>query len=205
MLVHIAVASAPAPYADGLTSILRASGATAEVPTDLEAWAVDEQGKVIFLTLASERDWQRLEALRMLDDRLLIVAVMEVADQTACVRALTAGAVSILPRDAPPQAVLQVVASLVRDQSVVPLPVMRALGGPLPETGGDERDGAPNLSAQELDWLRQLAEGVTVRHLANSAGYSERMMFRILRSLYRRMNVSNRTQAMFMARQRGWI
>ena len=127
MLVHVAVADPLASYAHGLTSRLRASGISAETPADLEAWAGDNQAKIIFLTLASERDWQRLEALRLLDDRLLIVAVMDVMDQTACVRALTAGAVSILPRDAAEQAVLEIVDSLAKGQSIVPLPVMRAL------------------------------------------------------------------------------
>jgi DNA-binding NarL/FixJ family response regulator len=159
---------------------------------------------MIFLTLASEPDWQRLEALRSLDDRLLIVAVMDVMDQTACVRALMSGAVSILSRDTAAEAVAQTVDSLARGESVIPLSVMRALAGQLP-SAGNEPDSGDALSSKELDWLRQLAQGATVRQLANSAGYSERMMFRILRSLYSRMNVGTRTEALFLARERGWI
>jgi DNA-binding NarL/FixJ family response regulator len=204
MLVHVAVADPLAPYANGLTTILKARGVSAEAPPDVEAWAGQNQAKIIFLTLASERDWLRLEALRLLDDRLLIVAVMDVMDQTACVRALTAGAVSVLPRDAAEQAVLQIVDSLARGESVVPLPVMRALAGRPPQII-EEPEGERALSSKELDWLRQLAQGVTVRQLANNAGYSERMMFRILRSLYKRMKVGTRTEALFMARERGWI
>jgi DNA-binding NarL/FixJ family response regulator len=204
MLVHVAVADPLAPYAEGLTTMLRARGASAEAPTDLEAWAGQNQVKIIFLTLASEPDWQRLKALRLLDDRLLIVAVMDVMAQTACVRALTSGAVSILPRDTSAQAALQTVDSLARGESVVPLSMVRALAGQLPPAG-DEPESEEALSSKELDWLRQLAQGVTVRQLANSAGYSERMMFRILRSLYQRMNVATRTEALFLARERGWI
>jgi DNA-binding NarL/FixJ family response regulator len=204
MLVHVAVADPLAPYAEGLTTMLRAGGASAEAPTDLEAWAGQNQVKIIFLTLVSEPDWQRLEALHLLDDHLLIVAVMDVMEQTACVRALTSGAVSILPRDMAAQAVLQTVDSLARGESVVPLSVMRALAGQLPPVG-DEPEREEALSSKELDWLRQLAQGVTVRQLANSAGYSERMMFRILRSLYERMKVATRTEALFLARERGWI
>ena len=204
MLVHVAVADPLAPYADSLTSMLRAGGVGAEAPSDLEAWAGQNQMKIIFLTLASEPDWQRLDALRLLDDRLLIVAVMDVMDLTACVRALTAGAVSILPRAAAAEVVLQTVDFLARSESVVPLPVLRALAGQLPRAG-DEPGSEMALSSKELDWLRQLAQGATVRQLANSAGYSERMMFRILRSLYQRLNVATRTEALFLARERGWI
>lgn len=205
MLVHVAVADRLSPYAEGMASMLRAAGVSAHVPQDLEAWAGYEQEKVIFLTLASESDWQRLEGLRMLDQRLLIVAVMEVVDQTACVRALTAGAVSILPRDAPPQAVQQVLDALASDQAVTPLGVVQALAGQVPNCHDGDRESAVTLAPEELDWLRRLAEGVTVRQLADDAGYSERMMFRMLRNVYRRLRVDTRTQALFLARQRGWI
>jgi len=204
MLVHVAVADPLALYADSLTSMLRAGGVCAGAPSDLEAWAGQNQVKIIFLTLASEPDWQRLEALRLLDDRLLIIAVMDVIDLTACVRALTAGAVSILPRAAAAEAVLRTVDFLARGEAVVPLPLLRALAGRRPRAG-DEPGRKMVLSSKEIDWLRQLAEGVTVRQLANSAGYSERMMFRILRGLYQRLNVTTRTEALFLAQKRGWI
>lgn len=204
MLVHVAVADPLLPYADGLTTMLRAHGVSAEAPSDLEGWAGQNQTKIVFLTLASEPDWQRLDALRMLDDRLLIVAVMDVMEETSCVRALTAGAVSILPRDVAEQAVVQTVESLARGESVIPLAVLRALAGQLPRPGDEPRsETAP--SSNELEWLRQLAQGATVRQLAYNTGYSERMMFRILRNLYRRMNVDSRTEALFLARDRGWI
>src|SRR4051794_24105477 len=104
MLVHVAVADPLAPYAEGVTSMLRARGVSADAPKDLEAWLDDNQRKIVFLTLASERDWQQLTRLHAVDDRLLIVAVVDVIDEPACVRALTAGAVSILPRGAPVEA-----------------------------------------------------------------------------------------------------
>jgi DNA-binding NarL/FixJ family response regulator len=204
VLVHVAVADPLAPYVEGVRSMLSAGGVSAEAPADLEAWANEEQRKIVFFTLVSERDWQQLEALRNVDSRLLIVAVLDVADEATCVRALTAGAVSILPRGTAAEAVVHTVDSLSRGQSVLPLPVLRALGRRLrPNT--DEHVNERALSPKELDWLRQLAEGVTVRELAIRAGYSERMMFRILRSLYHRMNVGTRTEALFLARERGWI
>jgi DNA-binding NarL/FixJ family response regulator len=204
VLVHVAIADPLAPYVEGVRSILSAGGVTAEAPGDLEAWANEEQRKMVFFTLASERDWERLEALRSVDNRLLIVAVLDVMDETTSVRALTAGAVSILPRGAPAEAVIQTVEFLSRGQSVVPLPALHALARRL-RPNADARGSELALSTKELDWLRQMAAGVTVRELAIGAGYSERMMFRILRSLYQRMNVRTRTEALFLARERGWI
>jgi DNA-binding CsgD family transcriptional regulator len=45
----------------------------------------------------------------------------------------------------------------------------------------------------------------TVRQLADRAGYSERMMFRLLRDLYDRLRVKGRTEALMLARERGWL
>lgn len=203
MLLHVAVADPRAHYADEVTAILRSRGVSAEAPADLSAWADDRQVKVVLLTLATERDWERLAALRRSDERLLVVAVMEVADRSACAQALAAGAVSILPRGASPQAVLDIVGALSRGESVLPTPLVRALAQRQPTPDAVEAPHRP--SAKELSWLRQLADGVTVRQLANSAGYSERMMFRILRTLYQRLHARTRTEALFLARERGWI
>ena len=52
---------------------------------------------------------------------------------------------------------------------------------------------------------RELAGGVTVAQLAAQVGYSERMMFRLLRELYDRLHVRGRTDALMLARERGWL
>jgi hypothetical protein len=53
--------------------------------------------------------------------------------------------------------------------------------------------------------LRDLAQGRTVAQVADRSGYSERMMFRLLRDLYTELGVTNRTEAMLLARERGWM
>jgi hypothetical protein len=50
-----------------------------------------------------------------------------------------------------------------------------------------------------------LASGRTVSQLAEQSGYSERAMFRLLRKVYVRMQVRNRTEALLRARQQGWL
>ncbi|GAA5198396.1 hypothetical protein GCM10023322_71670 [Rugosimonospora acidiphila] len=40
-----------------------------------------------------------------------------------------------------------------------------------------------------------MADGGTAAELARAAGYSERMMFRLLRVLYRKLPARNRTEA----------
>lgn len=57
----------------------------------------------------------------------------------------------------------------------------------------------------EISWIRQLTQGLAVARLAERAGYSERMMFRLLRDLYQRWGVANRTEAIIHARDNGWL
>jgi DNA-binding NarL/FixJ family response regulator len=149
MLVHVAVADPLAHYADEVTSVLRSRGVSAEAPADLSAWADDNQVKIVLLTLATVRDWERLTALRMADDGLLVVALMEVTDQAACAQALAAGAVSILPRGASAQAVLEIVGALARGESVLPTPLLRALAQQHPHTSAHAESPCP-LSTKEL-------------------------------------------------------
>lgn len=61
------------------------------------------------------------------------------------------------------------------------------------------------LTERELAWLRDLAQGLTVAQVAARSGYSERMVFRFFRDLYEGLGVANRTEALLLARERGWI
>jgi DNA-binding NarL/FixJ family response regulator len=56
-----------------------------------------------------------------------------------------------------------------------------------------------------VGWLRALSQGRTVRQLADHAGYSERMMYRLLAHLYGNMQVKNRIEALLKAQDQGLI
>lgn len=53
--------------------------------------------------------------------------------------------------------------------------------------------------------LQALAHGSTVHELAQEVGYSERELFRILADLYRRMGVSNRSEAIVQVAMWGFL
>ncbi|MBB5082330.1 DNA-binding NarL/FixJ family response regulator [Nonomuraea endophytica] len=120
---------------------------------------------------------------------------------TTHVRALAAGAVAAVPRDVQPSAVRATVESVVAGRTVLPIDVLRGLTTP----GAVTPPEAVPPSPRELGWLRELSTGATVADVADRAGYSERMMFRLLRELYTRMRAGNRTEALLLARERGWL
>jgi DNA-binding NarL/FixJ family response regulator len=201
MSVRIAVSDPLPLFRRGIMATLGDAGFEPEDPDDLLAWIRQEQRRVVVLTLQSPKDWTLLAQLQDYQADVLVVAMLADASVPAYVQAVLAGAVAVLPRDAPIETVRRVFGAALQGQSLLPAEVVRALASPRRASEGDR--GGP--SVQEIEWLRELASGSTVSQLANRAGYSERAMFRLLRDLYARLQVHNRTEAMMLARERGWL
>jgi DNA-binding NarL/FixJ family response regulator len=200
MSVRIAISDPLPVFRRGVMATLRDAGFDTDAPDDLMAWVRGEQQHVILMTLRSPDDWALLTRVTHARPDLLVIAVLEEANEAIYVRALTAGAVSAVPRDARPETIRQVFEAVVRGTSVLPVEVVRVLASQA------ESPGAPDMpSTNEIEWLRRLAQGVTVNELANQVGYSERAMFRLLRDLYAKMHAKNRTEALMQGRERGWL
>jgi DNA-binding NarL/FixJ family response regulator len=155
----------------------------------------------MLLTMADGSDWTLLQQLRGVATRLHVIAVLAEPSAPVGARAVRAGASSVLFREMTAEALRRTVAAAIDGQAVLPADVVDALrSGPAHGPDGD----AP-LSAEQMSWLRHLAAGMTVAQLARIAGYSERAMFRLLQSLYRRLGVRTRIEAIVHAQERGWL
>jgi DNA-binding NarL/FixJ family response regulator len=124
-----------------------------------------------------------------------VVALLDQMSVAGSVRAFRAGAACVMARDTSPSALREAFGAAVRGQSLMPVKVLRALIDSVAE----------EPSADERRWLRELAQGTTVGRLASEVGYSERMMFRLLRDLYTRLGADNRTEALVRAQAQGWL
>ncbi len=200
MRVRVAVSDPLPVYRRGVMATLGEAGFTSEAPDDLLAWTRQEHGRVVLLTMDAPSDWELLAELRHSRADLVVVAVLTDVSVQSYVRAILAGAVGAVPRDASPEAVRRVFEQAVEGFSVLPVEVVQALAAPHPRAHAE-----PAPPPHELDWLRDLAGGATVGQLAERSGYSERAMFRLLRELYQRLNVKSRTEALMLAHQRGWL
>lgn len=200
MHVQIAIWDPVPAFRQGVMAILRDAGSASQTPDELLAWARNDLPKVVVLTLASARDWTVLAELRRVDHTIAVIAMVDDDGVDAYVRALSAGAVAVLPRTTAPDQIREAFDAVIRGSAVVPIDVLRAL-----ITGRSTEAEPDTPSEPERDWLRMLAQGMTVGQVADHAGYSERMMFRLLRTLYTKMGASNRTQALFRAREGGWL
>lgn len=168
--------------------------------SEMRAWLERTDTRaVVLLTLDGEDSWSGLE-FACAHPHVLTVAVLPSSGVAMAARALRAGAAHIVPRDADPDSLRRVVDEVAADTVSLPLAVLRAATALSRDEPGRQTPGD-----DELSWLRALAGGSTVQTIARSAGYSERMLYRRLRELYRRLGVSTRTQALILARDAGWL
>ena len=133
-------------------------------------------------------------------DRPAVRTVALVTDEAAASRAVLNGAAAVLSREVGAAHLRDACRAVLRDEYVLPAPVVRELLRRVARW-----DDKVLLADRELGWLRDLSQGHTVAAVAARSGYSERMMFRLLSDLYAKLGVANRTEAMLLARERGWM
>jgi DNA-binding NarL/FixJ family response regulator len=202
MSVRIAVLDPLPMFRRGIMDMLGATAFESDAPDDILAAVNEEPRRVVLLTVQSADDWTLLSRLREHSPELLIVAVLPDVATPNYLRAIQSGASAVMPRDAQPEFVRRVFEDAVGGSCLLPIEVVQALTSSATRPAEDE---AIRPTPQELLWLRQLAGGTTVGRLAREAGYSERAMFRLLRELYRKIGARNRTEALVLSSQRGWL
>ena len=202
MAVQVAVVDPLPLFRDGAVAALTAAGHVVQTPGDVVAWAGQLRGAVVLLTIQTEADWDvlaRLGGTGTAANSLVVLLGEESA--AAGVRAVQAGARSVLARQVSAEVLRRTVSATIDGQAVLPA----AVAAMLASGWGADAGPARALSAEKLSWLRMLAAGSTVAQLASQVGYSERAMFRLLRSLYRDMGVGGRVEALMRAQERGWL
>lgn len=201
MSVHVAVIDPLPMYQQGVAAVLAADGHTVETPADVVSWVRRRQLAVVILTLDSEYAWDLLNRLVEQPSDHRIIALLAEESATLGVRAIRAGARSVVARQVTVPVLRRTVEATIDGQSVLPAVVASALAF---EDGSAAATSRP-LSPQQVTWLRQLAAGSTVAQLADQVGYSERAMFRLLQALYQQLGARNRVQALLQAQQLGWL
>lgn len=201
MTVHVAVLDPLPVFRRGVAAALSSLGHLVEEPADAVAWLRERPGGVVLLTLHSAEDLDLLTALCRLRPRPLVVALPSGDVSSLGVQAMRAGARSVLARAATVLALQRAVAATLDGEAVMPAVV----AGLLVTERGSRPLRRPAPSAQQVAWLRRLADGWTVSRLASDTGYSERAMYRLLQSLYQQIGVSTRLEAIILAHEEGWF
>ena len=169
-----------------------------ESPT-LSEWEPGRHGLAVIVDIGFEGALAELAAFSDEHPHIPVIAVLEMLNLASYAGAIRSGASAALAENDPIETMVSVLAAALEGRSAVPFEVIRSMAARIP--------AAPEPSAwvteDEAEWLKRLATGDTVARLANHAGYSEREMFRLLNSMYLRIGVSNRTEAIVWAARHG--
>ena len=111
-------------------------------------------------------------------------------------RALEAGAKGYVVKGMPYQTLIDALLRVHSGGRFLPPPVARALASRMPDS---------ELSSREKEVLRHLVGGMTNREIANLLGITEATVKCHVSTILMRLNVSDRTQAVVTALQRGLV
>jgi DNA-binding NarL/FixJ family response regulator len=111
-------------------------------------------------------------------------------------RALEAGAQGYIIKGMPYQTLVEALQRVHAGRRFLPLPVTRALAARTPDS---------ELSSRELEVLRLLVGGNSNKDIANVLGITEATVKSHVSTILIRLNVSDRTQAVVTAIQRGLV
>lgn len=200
-MVDVAVVDPLPLFCAGVAAALAAAHVV-EQPLDVLTWLHGRPTAVLIISLGSESDWSLLGAISSNYCNVAVVALTVDTNSAAGVRAVRAGACSVLRRAVRPELLRQAVDAAADGISLLPADVLRAMSGG--ETPG-RQPKSRLVSEEQISWLRALASGSTVTDLAARSGYSERAMYRLLRDLYDQFGVRGRTEALMRAQSAGLI
>jgi DNA-binding NarL/FixJ family response regulator len=160
----------------------------------LEAHA-DADLAIMDLDMPGAKDQAGLEGLLALYPTLPVVVLSASEQLDDMQRALDAGAMGYLPKSTPPEVLLCALRLVLSGGIYVPPALVR---------GGGARAAFDTLSARQREVLEHLVLGHSNKEIARELGMSEATVKAHLTAIFRTLNVSNRTQAVRVARERGW-
>ncbi len=195
--MQVTVFSSAPVVQQGIEAVLASVGFdTSEVnEADLCRWVTESSEPIVVLDLSREADLDLMVDLCDRAPAAIVVALVPAGDVALLHLSLAYGALAAVPLDSAPDRIAAAVHAAARRLNVIPAEMAR---NPAESLGVD-------LTNEELEWLRSLADGMSVPELANRAGYSTRVMFRMLNRTYRKVGAKGRVGALVKSARAGLI
>lgn len=165
-------------------------------------------------------DGNGVQAIRLLRERqpaaeAMVISVL--ADDRTVIEAIEAGATGYLLKDSDPIDIVKAIDELLAGRSpissTIARTIVRRLGGrdPSAAAGPDvssdapSEPGSPPLTPREMDILWGVAKGFTYGELAERLKISKQTVPVHIKHIYRKLQASNRSEAVYEASRRGLI
>lgn len=149
-----------------------------------------------------------IRALRQSQPEAEAMVISVLADEAVVLEAIEAGASGYLLKDAEAIDLTEAVTELMAGRSPISSRIARVLVRRLGDQGraGGPTSGAQGiLTAREMDILWGVAKGFTYAELAERLGISRQTVPVHIRNIYRKLEASNRSEAVFEATRLGLI
>lgn len=143
----------------------------------------------------------------------LVMVVTTFGDDEHIVSSFAAGAVGYLLKDSSTGEIAQRIAELVAGGSPISPSVARRMlqhfvsspPAPAAPSAAAAPESENTLSVREHEVLRLIEKGLTYDEVAQALGITWHTVTGYLRRVYRKLEVNSRGEAVFEARQRGWL
>lgn len=120
-------------------------------------------------------------------------------------QALAHGAAGYIPKTTAGTTLVNALQIILAGEVYVPPALMTAQANRGSGTGGTRETRTVPLADRQMDVLKALAEGLTNKEIARRLGIAEITVKVHLQSIYRKLGVSNRTEALAAALNRGLV
>ena len=201
MAVDVSVAGGTPAWQRGIASILEAAGHRVEAFPTLADWVPGIGGGAVVIRADSDATARAVTDHSKAFPHIPIIAVVEGSSATLFARWIRDGSTVVLDELRDVEKLPMTLAAALEGNGAIPLAVLRSMAQAIPSA----EEMVEQLSDEEIAWLRAMANGLTVMEIAEAEGYSQRAMFRLLRKLYMRLGVPNRTGALMWASRAGLL
>jgi two-component system nitrate/nitrite response regulator NarL len=149
-----------------------------------------------------------LQAMRQRFPNIPIIIISGFVGRDDVIEAIQHGAAGVIPKTLGSKAMLGALRLVLAGETFVPAMVARDSLEPL--NGDDASDPGEDgplsaLTAREREVLKFLTSGLTNKAIGEKLGIQEVTVKLHLRGVFRKFHVSNRTQAVRLAIQSGWV
>jgi DNA-binding NarL/FixJ family response regulator len=177
-------------------------GTAADGATGVDV-ALRRQPDIVLMDIAMPHT-NGVEATRMLHEKaphIGVVVMTMLEDDTAVAQALRAGARGYLVKGAPQTEILETIRGVHAGRAVIGAATAKQLAVML--SPAQEDDPFPELTPRERSVLEALAGGAGTAQIAGRLGLTDKTVRNHLSTIFTKLRVADRTQAVLKAREHG--